>query len=88
MSNAVLRVSLDTEEQGSSSRSHLHLLADSELPSVKKVRQLIAVWQSKWGVESTWPRKFHEELKHAQGSGRHATDTFFSQCADHIEEGR
>jgi len=88
MSNTVLGVSSDTEEQGSSPGSHLHPLADSELPSLEKVRQLIAVWQSEWGVESTWPKKFHEELKHAQGSGRRATDAFFSQCADHVEEGR
>jgi len=81
----------DTEEQRSSqtsSDSHLHPLAHSELPSLKEVRQLIAVWQSEWGVESTWPKKFHEQLKHAQDSGQHAIDTFFSQCAVHVEEGR
>ncbi|KIM58059.1 hypothetical protein SCLCIDRAFT_121331 [Scleroderma citrinum Foug A] len=91
MSNTVPGVSLDTEDQGSSpSRpgSYLHPLVDTELPSLEKVRQLIAVWQSEWGAESTWPKKFHEQLKHAQGSGQRATDSFFSQCADHIEEGR
>ena len=91
MSNTMPRVLSDTEDQSSSpSRPglYLHPLADTELPSLKKVRQLIAVWQSEWGAESTWPKKFHEQLKHAQGSGWHATDSFFSQCVDHIEEGR
>ncbi|KIM59406.1 hypothetical protein SCLCIDRAFT_9955 [Scleroderma citrinum Foug A] len=71
-SSTVLRVLSDTEEQGASHScpgSYLHPLADSELPSLKKVRQLITVWQSEWGVESTWPKKFHEQLKHVQGSG-------------------
>ena len=84
-------MSLDTEEQDSSQTcpdSYLHTLAHSELPSLEEVRQLIAVWQLEWGVESTWPKKFHEQLKHEQGSGRCATDLFFSQCVDHIEEGR
>ena len=85
----MLRVSLDTEEQGLQTCSdHLHLLAHLELPSLEKVRQLITVWQSKWGAESTWPKTFHEQLKCAQASSQHATDLFFSQCASHVEEGR
>ena len=91
MSSTVLGVLSDTEEQGLSHScpgSYLHPLADSELPSLEKVRQLITVWQSEWGAESTWPKKFHEQLKHAQGSGQRATDSFFSQCVDHVEEGR
>ncbi|KAI5997119.1 hypothetical protein EDD15DRAFT_2517636 [Pisolithus albus] len=70
------------------SDSYLHPLACSELPSLKKVRQLIADWKSEWGVESTWPKKFHEQLRRAQGDGRLATDLFFSQCEVHVEEGR
>ncbi|KAI6000451.1 hypothetical protein EDD15DRAFT_2122773, partial [Pisolithus albus] len=30
-------------------------------------------------------KKFHEELKHVQGSGQLASDTFFSQCEAHVE---
>jgi len=89
--NTMLGVSSDTEEQASSHScpgSSLHPLADLELPSLEKVRQPIAVWQSEWGAESTWPKRFHEELKHAQGSGWCATDAFFSQCAEHVKEGR
>ncbi|KIK24325.1 hypothetical protein PISMIDRAFT_98784, partial [Pisolithus microcarpus 441] len=55
---------------------------------LEKMRQLIADWQSKWGAESTWPKKFYEQLKYAQGRGRHATDTFFLQCEAHVEDGR
>ncbi|KAI5994658.1 hypothetical protein EDD15DRAFT_2195817 [Pisolithus albus] len=67
---------------------YLHPLAHSDLPPLEKVRQLIADWKSEWGTESTWPKKFHEELKHAQGSGQLASDAFFSQCEAHIEGGR
>ncbi|KAI5994768.1 hypothetical protein EDD15DRAFT_2165721, partial [Pisolithus albus] len=55
---------------------------------LEKVRQLIADWKSEWGVESTWPKKFHEQLRRAQGDGRLVTDSFFSQCEVHVEEGR
>ncbi|KAI5983702.1 hypothetical protein EDD15DRAFT_2201862 [Pisolithus albus] len=68
--------------------SYLHPLAHSDLPPLEKVRQLIADWKSEWGAESTWPKKFHEELKRAQGSGRLASDAFFSQCEAHVEGGR
>ncbi|KAI6143574.1 hypothetical protein BKA82DRAFT_4359364 [Pisolithus tinctorius] len=57
-------------------------------PPLEKVRQLIADWQSEWGTESTWPKKFHDQLRHAQGRARLATDSFFSQCEAHVEEGR
>ncbi|KAI6013123.1 hypothetical protein BKA83DRAFT_4130584 [Pisolithus microcarpus] len=49
--------------------SYLHPSAQLELPLLEKIRQLIVDWQSKWGVESTWPKKFHEQLKYAQGRG-------------------
>ncbi|KAI6011452.1 hypothetical protein BKA83DRAFT_4023819, partial [Pisolithus microcarpus] len=81
--STALRVSPDTDPN-----SYLHPLACSELPSLEKVRQLIANWKSEWGVESTWPKKFHEQLKHAQREGRLATDSFFLQCEVHVEEGR
>ncbi|KAI6007025.1 hypothetical protein EDD15DRAFT_2190662 [Pisolithus albus] len=68
--------------------TYLHPLAYSELPSLEKARQLIADWKSEWGSEPTWPKKFHEQLKRAQGEGRLATDAFFSQCEAHVEEGR
>ncbi|KAI5996961.1 hypothetical protein EDD15DRAFT_2163025, partial [Pisolithus albus] len=55
---------------------------------LEKVRQLIADWQSEWGTESTWPKKFHEQLQVAQGRGRLASEAFFSQCEAHIEGGR
>ncbi|KAI6142302.1 hypothetical protein EDD17DRAFT_1446196, partial [Pisolithus thermaeus] len=55
---------------------------------LEKVRQLITDWKSEWGMESTWPKKFHEQLKYAQGWGRLATDVFFSQCEAHVEDGR
>ncbi|KAI6041991.1 hypothetical protein EDC04DRAFT_2564849, partial [Pisolithus marmoratus] len=55
---------------------------------LKHIRQLITDWQSEWGAESTWPKRFHEQIKHAQGRGQLATDLFFSQCEAHIEEGR
>ncbi|KAI6021331.1 hypothetical protein BKA83DRAFT_4011231, partial [Pisolithus microcarpus] len=48
---------------------------------LKKVRQLIANWQSKWGTESTWLKKFHKQLKLA-------SEAFFSQCEAHIEDRR
>ncbi|KAI6098187.1 hypothetical protein F5141DRAFT_1067001 [Pisolithus sp. B1] len=48
---------------------HLHPLAHLEIPPPEKVRQLIADWKSEWGMESTWPKKFHEQLKYAQGWG-------------------
>ncbi|KAI6022827.1 hypothetical protein PISMIDRAFT_101056, partial [Pisolithus microcarpus 441] len=81
--STALGVSPDTE-----SDSYLHPLACSELPSLKKVRQLIADWKSEWGVESTWPKKFHKQLKHAQGDSWLMTDSFFLQCKVHVEEGR
>lgn len=68
--------------------SYLHPSALSELPPLEKVRQLIANWQSEWATESTWPKKFHDQLRHAQGRGQLATDSFFSQCEAHVEEGR
>ncbi|KIK18409.1 hypothetical protein PISMIDRAFT_109471, partial [Pisolithus microcarpus 441] len=52
---------------------------------LKKVRQLITDWHSKWGAESTWPKKFHEELKHAQDRGHLASEAFFSECEAHVE---
>ncbi|KAI6029228.1 hypothetical protein PISMIDRAFT_107976, partial [Pisolithus microcarpus 441] len=52
---------------------------------LKKVRQLITDWKSKWGMESTWPKKFHEELKHAQGRGQLTSEALFSQCEAHIK---
>ncbi|KAI5992261.1 hypothetical protein EDC04DRAFT_2587035, partial [Pisolithus marmoratus] len=55
---------------------------------LEKVRQLITDWQSKWGVESTWSKKFHAQPKHVQGRGQLATDVFFSQCEAHVEDGR
>ncbi|KAI6167584.1 hypothetical protein EDD17DRAFT_1718664 [Pisolithus thermaeus] len=67
---------------------YLHPLVHSEIPPLEKVRQLIADWKSEWGMESTWPKKFHEQLKYAQGRGRLATDAFFSQCEAHVEDGR
>ncbi|KAI5992957.1 hypothetical protein EDD15DRAFT_2367745 [Pisolithus albus] len=76
-------VSLDTEPD-----SYLHPSAHSEIPLLEKVRQLIADWQSEWGAESTWPKKFHEQLKLAQGRGRLASEAFFSQCEAHVEGGR
>ncbi|KAI6023604.1 hypothetical protein BKA83DRAFT_4125142 [Pisolithus microcarpus] len=81
--STALRVSPDTDPD-----SYLHPLACSELPSLEKVRQLIADWKSEWGVESTWPKKFHEQLKRAQREGQLVTDLFFSQCEVHVEEGR
>ncbi|KAI6167915.1 hypothetical protein EDD17DRAFT_1503610 [Pisolithus thermaeus] len=63
-------------------------LAHSEIPLLKKVRQLITDWQSKWGAELTWPKKFHEQLKLAQGRGWLASEAFFSQCEAHIKDGR
>ncbi|KAI5988577.1 hypothetical protein EDD15DRAFT_2198942 [Pisolithus albus] len=68
--------------------SYLHPLAYSDLPPLEKVRQLIADWHSEWGAESTWPKKFHEELKHVQGRGRLASEAFFSECEAHVEDGR
>ncbi|KAI5992522.1 hypothetical protein EDD15DRAFT_2197093 [Pisolithus albus] len=68
--------------------SYLHPLAYSDLPPLEKVRQLIADWHSEWGAESTWPKKFHEELKHAQGRGRLTSEAFFSECEAHVEDGR
>ncbi|KAI6139515.1 hypothetical protein BKA82DRAFT_4364642 [Pisolithus tinctorius] len=68
--------------------SYLHPSALLEPPPLEKVRQLITDWQSEWGTESTWPKKFHDQLRHAQGRGRLATDSFFSQCEAHVEEGR
>ncbi|KAI6023055.1 hypothetical protein PISMIDRAFT_106056, partial [Pisolithus microcarpus 441] len=56
--------------------------------SLEKVRQLIADWKSEWGAESTWPKKFHKQLKCAQREGWLTTDSFFSQCKVHVEEGR
>ncbi|KAI6033544.1 hypothetical protein PISMIDRAFT_108426, partial [Pisolithus microcarpus 441] len=55
---------------------------------LEEIRQLITEWQSEWGAESTWPKRFHEQLKCAQGRGQLATDSFFSQCEAHVEEGR
>ncbi|KAI6004704.1 hypothetical protein EDD15DRAFT_2359449 [Pisolithus albus] len=81
--SSTLEVDPDTEPD-----SYLHPLACSELPSLEKVRQLITDWRSEWGAESTWPKKFHEQLKRAQGGGRLATDAFFSECEAHVEEGR
>ncbi|KIK26908.1 hypothetical protein PISMIDRAFT_94024, partial [Pisolithus microcarpus 441] len=78
-----LRVSPNTDPN-----SYLHPLVCSKLPSLEKVRQLIADWKSEWGVESTWPKKFHKQLKRAQREGRLMTDLFFSQCKVHVEEGR
>ncbi|KAI6022455.1 hypothetical protein PISMIDRAFT_11002 [Pisolithus microcarpus 441] len=68
--------------------SYLHPLAHSDLPPLEKVRQLIADWHSEWGAESTWPKKFHEELKHAQDRGRLTSEAFFSECEAHVEGGR
>ncbi|KAI6021276.1 hypothetical protein EDC04DRAFT_2575544 [Pisolithus marmoratus] len=76
-------VSLDSEPS-----SYLHPSACLDPPPLKHIRQLIADWQSKWGAESTWPMRFHKQLKHAQGRGQLATDLFFSQCEAHVEEGR
>ncbi|KAI5999210.1 hypothetical protein EDD15DRAFT_2363274 [Pisolithus albus] len=83
ISTGACGVSPDTEPD-----SYLHPSSRSELPPLEEIRQLIAEWQSEWGAESTWPKRFHEQLKRAQGRGRLATDSFFSQCEAHVEEGR
>ncbi|KAI6116968.1 hypothetical protein EV401DRAFT_2073024 [Pisolithus croceorrhizus] len=82
-STSIDGASLDTAPD-----SFLHPLAHSEIPPLEKVRQLITDWQSEWGAELTWPKKFHEQLKLAQGRGRLASEAFFLQCEAHVEDGR
>ncbi|KIK15664.1 hypothetical protein PISMIDRAFT_114772 [Pisolithus microcarpus 441] len=87
MCNPIL-TSADGSPLDSQPNSCLHPSAHSEIPLLEKMRQLIADWQSEWGAESTWLKKFYEQLKYTQGRGRHATDVFFSQCGAHVEDGR
>ncbi|KIK21579.1 hypothetical protein PISMIDRAFT_12204 [Pisolithus microcarpus 441] len=55
--------SADGSPLDSQPNSCLHPSAHSEIPPLEKMRQLIADWQSEWGAESTWPKKFYEQLK-------------------------
>ncbi|KAI6010027.1 hypothetical protein BKA83DRAFT_4133016 [Pisolithus microcarpus] len=82
ISTGTCGVSPDTEHD-----SYLHPSSCSELPPLKEIRQLIAEWQSEWGAESTWPKRFHEQLKRAQGRGWLATDHSFRSVKPMLKRG-
>jgi hypothetical protein len=56
--------------------------------SLFDIRTSIAGWQTEWGPAATWAKNFHHTLSRVQEKGRRATDEFFSQCEDHVREGR
>lgn len=58
------------------------------LSNISDIRTSIAGWQTEWGPAATWAKNFHHTLSRVQEKGRRATDEFFSQCEDHVREGR
>ncbi|KAG1829628.1 hypothetical protein EV424DRAFT_1535646 [Suillus variegatus] len=79
-------------DQDDDTRHHIsttaQLKAPMSLSNISDIRTSIAGWQTEWGPAATWAKNFHHTLSRVQEKGRRATDKFFSQCEDHVREGR